>query len=636
MSRGSACLLVVLSVTVAAAPGWAQLCGPADDPCVVTSDVSVPGDTTIDLGTRDLVVGAFRTIMVQGTGTGGVTIRAGDLTLATGAKIISGSVQGVGGQITLEARGALVTESGSRIQTTAGLAGDVTLLAERVELGGVVQAMATTRDGDGGYVTIISSAGGVTLGGAGMDITGGDRDGFGGFLDVLAEGSVTVTAPVVVKGGEGGDVFFNVFEGDLLIQPGADITANATTPLGDGGSLSMTAAGLLSVQAPVSLRGAGDLLEGAGSGGDVDLTADRVVLAAPVDLSGPGPDGDGGFLDVVATDTVELNGRITIMGAAEGLGGDLLVTAGTAFTVAGTIDLRGGYGGGIFQPETPGTLTLLPTSVVDVSATAGVPLLGAGNVALGACGATLAGIIRALGGGIAPRATVETNTGGALMVSGTVQASAAVTFTYRSAPPAIAPGAVVTPAPALVHDPELPPCCELCSTTTSTLTTSTTSTSDTTTTSVSTSTTTVSSTSSSTVSTSSSSSSTLVPATTTTTAPLSCLDQPLNGYAAVDCAVTLLRDTVAAQDELALGGRRSAKRLAGKIEKTRVLVERSRTSRKAARLLVKAGKKVVSFEVQVAKLLARDKISDGLAEELLALSGEVAARIDGVLTPLAN
>jgi hypothetical protein len=93
---------------------------------------------------------------------------------------------------------------------------------------------------------------------------------------------------------------------------------------------------------------------------------------------------------------------------------------------------------------------------------------------------------------------------------------------------------------------------------------------------------------------------------------------------------------LAVQSEDALGGRKSAKRLAGKITKTSDLVEKSRTSPKAAKLLVKAGKKVVSFETQVAKLLARAKIEDGLATELLELAGQISVRIDGVLSPLAN
>jgi hypothetical protein len=124
--------------------------------------------------------------------------------------------------------------------------------------------------------------------------------------------------------------------------------------------------------------------------------------------------------------------------------------------------------------------------------------------------------------------------------------------------------------------------------------------------------------------------------TTSTSLPLSCLDEPLEGYAAIECAVTYLQDQLSAQSEDALGGRKSAKRLASKVTKTWNLVEKSRTSPKAAKLLVKAEKKVASFETQIARLIARTKIEDGLATDLLGLSGEISVRISGVLTPLTD
>jgi hypothetical protein len=128
----------------------------------------------------------------------------------------------------------------------------------------------------------------------------------------------------------------------------------------------------------------------------------------------------------------------------------------------------------------------------------------------------------------------------------------------------------------------------------------------------------------------------VISSTTSTSLPLSCLDEPLEGYAAVECAVTHLQEMLTAQSEDALGGRKSAKRLAGKVSKTWDLVEKARTSPKAPKLLVKAAKKVVSFETQIARLLAQTKIEDGLATELLDLSGEISVRISGVLTLLTN
>jgi hypothetical protein len=94
-----------------------------------------------------------------------------------------------------------------------------------------------------------------------------------------------------------------------------------------------------------------------------------------------------------------------------------------------------------------------------------------------------------------------------------------------------------------------------------------------------------------------------------------------------------MQDTLAAQSEDALGGRKSAKRLAGKIGKTSALVEKSRASARSAKLLVKAEKRVIAFETQIARLLAQAKIEDDLADDLLFLSSEIVVRIDGVLTP---
>ena len=104
----------------------------------------------------------------------------------------------------------------------------------------------------------------------------------------------------------------------------------------------------------------------------------------------------------------------------------------------------------------------------------------------------------------------------------------------------------------------------------------------------------------------------------------------------MECVIGHLQDMLVSQTDEALGGRKSAKRLTGKITKTSTLVEESRGSSKAAKLLAKATKKVLSFETQIARLLAKAKIADPLAAELLDLSNELTVRIDGVRTPLAN
>jgi len=102
----------------------------------------------------------------------------------------------------------------------------------------------------------------------------------------------------------------------------------------------------------------------------------------------------------------------------------------------------------------------------------------------------------------------------------------------------------------------------------------------------------------------------------------------------VQCAIDELSATLASQTPDALGGAKSAKNLVRKIVRIELIVDRAQTARRPDKQLARAQRKVRSFEIQLAKLLAKDKISDLLAEELLALSGQITLRIDDLLPPV--
>jgi hypothetical protein len=91
---------------------------------------------------------------------------------------------------------------------------------------------------------------------------------------------------------------------------------------------------------------------------------------------------------------------------------------------------------------------------------------------------------------------------------------------------------------------------------------------------------------------------------------------------------------LAAEPEDALGGRRSAKRLVGKVGKTQELVERSRTSPRAVKFLGKAARQMRSFSKRIAKLLATAKIEENLAIDLLDLAEKAGVRIEGLRAPV--
>lgn len=666
----------------------AQLCAGDANPCVIGADTNVPGGTTLDIGNRDLVIAAGKTLSALAAGRCSIsqaactltaqcpdgqfcrpsqlTIIANDITLQDGAKILSGALNGIAQDVVVQASGAFTMNANSRIESAAGSAGSINVTAASVSMNGLLRAQATDRDGDGGDVTV-DAAGNLSIGGGGIQASAGDRFGCTVGVLLIAGADLTINGPITARGGDcdGGDLDFNA-NGNVLVQPNGKLDVIATYEGGSGGALFIDAGGSVDLSATYVSRGAGTLIEGGGDGGDIDVIAQSFTLGAQLEVVGAGPDGSGGFVDVSATDGVAINAPILATGAATGAGGDVFLDSGGPVNIAASIDLRAGLVGGSFDVTTIGDVSFASGVAVNASATGSAFGNFGGTATVFGCSITIptGASIATVGTGTVVNGKIRLSASNLMTIGGTLIGGGEISFKYRTTPPVIQPGAVIVPTQVVTQDGTLP-CCVGCPTTTSTTTSSTTSTSLTTTTStslatttsVSVTTTSVPSTTSSSTSTSSSStsvsntsssstsvSSTLVSSTsvsstsstTSTTVPLSCLDEPLVGYPAVTCAVTVLQDTVSAQDEIALGGRRSAKRLAGKLRKTQVLVEKSQTSKKAAKLLVKAGKKVVSFQTQIAKLQGKDKIDEALALELLDLASELTVRIDGVLTPLTN
>ena len=633
-----ACLVV--ATFVAAVPARAQLCGPTDDPCVVTTSVTVPGGTVIDLGTRDLLVLAGRDITAAATGTGSLTILAGRIEFQDSAKIIAPGVGGYGGSVTLTASEDLVMAANSRIDVTAGSGGDIDIDAQSVFLGGQLRAVATAREGDGGFIDVTSTTGDITIGGGGIMVTGGNGYGFGGFVFLLAANHLDIQALIEAKGGEGGDVDIEAIAGDLTIGPTAAVNNNATLEANDGGDVSFAAGGTVAIQGPVYSRGQGSLLEGGGYGGDFDIIGKNVTIGAQIELVGAGPDGDGGYFDVSATEDITMSAPVLAMGAAEGSGGEVDLFAGRDIDVLASADVRGGFVGGTFDARATGSVTFASGVSINADFIPGFAFGGYGGIiSVRGCEVTLpAGASLIVDGlGTIPRAQALLQASSIMTIGGTIAATSQVMLRHRNGPPTILGSAVITPAPVIVQDPTLP-CCVGCPTTTTSTSTSTTTTTSTSTTSTSTTTTSTTSTSSTSTSSSSTSSTTTSVSTTSTstTLPLTCLEEPLEGYEAIDCALVFLQETVADQPDAALGGGKSARRLAGKLAKARALVDKAQTASKAAKLLAKAMHKVASFEKQVGTLLEKGKIEDGLANELLDLSTELTVRINGVLAPLTN
>jgi cysteine-rich repeat protein len=452
-----------------ASPASAQLCPPAANPCVVTSNLSVPSGSVFNLGARDLVVLANKVITVQNQGV--LTILARDITLQSGAKINANGTNGFGGEVLLSATGDIDLGTSTRIDVSAAAAGSIDLLANDIVANGQLRANSTIRDDDGGLVTIQAS-GNLSIAGTGINANGGDRFGCGGLVDLIADGNIMVSATVEVKGGDcdGGDIDFDAL-GAVTTTAAAVLNSIATYEFGSGGAVTIVGGTSVTVGGDVLARGSGSLIEGGGDGGDFDVIADGgdAVITGRVELTGAGPDGSGGFLDVFATGLVRISSSgILLTGAHEGGGGDLLIDGGSV-RIEAPVDLKAGFVGGSFDVSTAGLLTLTAGGDIDTSATGTAFGKIGGTIDVTACDIVmLAGSsLLTLGDGPSPRATIRMRASNTMTIGGTLRAGALVELRYRTVPPVFVPGFVVSPAPVLVQDSNLP-CCFACPVTTTT------------------------------------------------------------------------------------------------------------------------------------------------------------------------
>jgi hypothetical protein len=118
-----------------------------------------------------------------------VTILARNVTFQEGAKLLAHGSTSDGGTVAVLATGSVAMAASSRIDVTSGLAGSIDIVAQAFTLSGELRATSTTRDGDGGLVTVITT-GDIAIGGAGINASGGDRFSSGGLVDLTADGDL--------------------------------------------------------------------------------------------------------------------------------------------------------------------------------------------------------------------------------------------------------------------------------------------------------------------------------------------------------------------------------------------------------------------------------------------------------------
>ncbi len=368
-----------------------DVCAPTEDPCEITEVVKVPSiPAELDFGTR--------TVNVTGNGqldfgSSRGRVLAGNINInpspgKTGVKVRKGSGgQFVGGDATIVARRSCSLDVSQpcvidldcaqlRLGTCdAGPAGTLWLngkatangdefpgsielrAAGEITIDKNVRANATRPDADSGAITISSLQASVTINDV-VEAKGGGAS-TGGDIDVESDLDITLNAPINASSTAGEDAE----GGTVVLFAGRDIFVNDDIDA-DGGSCA---------GGTICIDGARDVIVNGVAG---DRTAILANGGTFIDEFNDGAGGDGGDIELLAGDRLVV-GEFTKLqsdgGMPDGDGAFILTLSSTDGSVecGGQVFARasGNQGtGGAIGLDSLGSLTVLPTAIIDVSA----------------------------------------------------------------------------------------------------------------------------------------------------------------------------------------------------------------------------------------------------------------------------
>ncbi len=355
-------------------------------------------------------------------GTGSLSITAGQLVFGDGVKSLSGFAaanfvaqqeilgQGAGSMnfgglpVTLQTPILIADTASDQVLTTTGalsvipiagvspttsdaLGGAITLQGGSVTVSVPVQAQA-------GNISLQASTGDITVTGTGALIAHGVGKTFGTTTEYASGGMITLTAD----------------QGTVNLQPGSIVDFAGASRGGNGGSLSISAAGsttavtldgtLLGATAPgatgssfslnsggaVALDDLAQLLTSAGVSGGVtvetgqgDLSLNKALTASYVSLTADGGSvtingtitangaaTTAGEIDLYGATGVDVEGSLLATGSSNSPKPGGLINIGTTGT-GSTTSLNAIYGYENVDPSASGTITIGPNAVIDAS-----------------------------------------------------------------------------------------------------------------------------------------------------------------------------------------------------------------------------------------------------------------------------
>src|SRR5262249_46577128 len=189
-----------------------------------------------ELGARQLVIAKM--LAFAGGESSNVVINAGSF-LLNGGTILSAGANQLAGNITINLQAEATIQNNGLIDVSAGIAPgsvDIEALGGDMNFNGRIKANATTRAGDGRFITLFG-LNNLTATGT-LDVSAGDM-GLGGEIDLTAQnGAMVVNAPQNAAGGDGGNIC--LLSGTTMqVAGGATMMANANGDAGSGGEIDL-------------------------------------------------------------------------------------------------------------------------------------------------------------------------------------------------------------------------------------------------------------------------------------------------------------------------------------------------------------------------------------------------------------
>jgi cysteine-rich repeat protein len=206
------------------------------------------------------------------------------------------TIDATAGALSVTSTGGLVAEGRGNDEGSGGGGADVDLSATgNISIAGEVRSTGSA-DGDGGDI-ILDAGGSVTVSDRILVNGGGSGDAFGGGIEILAEGPITVGAALEAKtGGAAGA------GGDIALETEDDITVTATGKLdarGPSGTVAIFGSADTTVAGVLDAR-----VAGGGMPGSIDVEGCHVDLTGSLDTSATGGGNAGAIKAVGGTITV--------------------------------------------------------------------------------------------------------------------------------------------------------------------------------------------------------------------------------------------------------------------------------------------------------------------------------------------